>query len=204
MEKRFQVPIEAELNWYGVAVEMWVEVVLTSEGIIVDVYRNDDDDMADCMATGAHTWDELELTAPLNYEDGITITANGNVIGSGEHNPQADTKLKKQANAYADLYTDALPLDKPGPGDCWYCHLMTDAGKPLGDAVSDTGHLLDHIAEGYIVPSLAYNALKERYNAPMAFYDVFNEDPADNRWFGKSIIKRAVSKYILSRLGYAV
>jgi hypothetical protein len=25
------------------------------------------------------------------YEDGITITANGNVIGSGEHNPQADT-----------------------------------------------------------------------------------------------------------------
>jgi calcineurin-like phosphoesterase len=68
MEKRFQVPIEAELKWYGVAVEMWVEVVLTSEGIIVDVYRNDDDDMADCMATGAHTWDELELAAPLTEE----------------------------------------------------------------------------------------------------------------------------------------
>jgi len=50
--------------------EMWIEVILGDEGIIVDVYNNDEDSMADCIATGAHTWNELELTQPLNMVEG--------------------------------------------------------------------------------------------------------------------------------------
>ena len=57
MEKRFSVPVDL-----GDSPEhLWVEVILTHEGIIVDVYRYDNDDMADCMATGGRTWNELGL-----------------------------------------------------------------------------------------------------------------------------------------------
>ena len=57
MEKRFSVPVDL-----GDSPEhLWVEVILTHEGIIVDVYRYDNDDMADCMTTGARTWNELGL-----------------------------------------------------------------------------------------------------------------------------------------------
>lgn len=57
MEKRFQVHVDTGDS----PEELWVEVILNPEGIIVDVYRNDEDDMADCMATGCHTWNELGL-----------------------------------------------------------------------------------------------------------------------------------------------
>ena len=66
MEKRFQVHIDTADVIFDCdsSEKLWVEVVLNPEGIIVDVYRNDDDDMADCIATGCHTWNEIGLMPP--------------------------------------------------------------------------------------------------------------------------------------------
>ena len=63
MEKRFQISVDlgdSPEDTFG----LWIEVILNPEGIIVDVYHHDEDDMADCMATGCHTWDELGLIQP--------------------------------------------------------------------------------------------------------------------------------------------
>jgi hypothetical protein len=71
--------------------------------------------------------------------------------------------MKKRINAFVSLAIKELRegLAMPGGGDCWYCAMQTDAGASLGDAVSDTSHLAEHMTEGYVVPSLLWNAVKE-------------------------------------------
>jgi len=71
MEKRFQVSINSAKKEY--LEDVWVEVILTDEGIIIDVYRNDEDAMADCITTIGHTWNELELVQPKILEHQMQV-----------------------------------------------------------------------------------------------------------------------------------
>jgi len=79
MEKRFQVHIDTADVIFDCdsSEKLWVEVVLNPEGIIVDVYRNDDDDMADCIATGCHTWNEMGLISPEGDDEPLLIDCKG-------------------------------------------------------------------------------------------------------------------------------
>lgn len=72
--------------------------------------------------------------------------------------------LNKSILKYVDGYIKAL-LDKkiptPSGGDCWYCGMRdVDSKKPLGEAIKDTSHLIDHMKEKYYVPSLIVNAIE--------------------------------------------
>ncbi|MFA5049291.1 MAG: hypothetical protein WC516_09770 [Patescibacteria group bacterium] len=144
----------------------------------------------------------------LRYKDGLTIKASGKILNYDKtSNDSKDNKLKAKIKAYAKLCSSKIPLDLPNGGDCWYCYMQTNDGKSLGDNFKDKEHLLSHIKENYIVPSLVYNALKERYNAPMAFSYAFKSEHDLSGYlldYGKQAVYKAVYKYILSRLGYAV
>ncbi len=139
------------------------------------------------------------------FADGVTIQENEIIVGALPDNRKQDRAIKRKIKAYAQLCADAVPIPQPSSADCWFCCMVTQGGKTLADATKDINHLSDHMAEGYIVPSLVYYALKERYNAPAAFWEAFEDTGwTGNRDFGRHVVKRAVYRYIARRFGYAV
>lgn len=140
------------------------------------------------------------------FADGMSVYPDGHVLNAGKDNPKADAKLKAKVKKYAELCASRVPLDKPSGGDCWYCGMQTTEGESLGDAIKDTDHLHSHMSEGYVVPSLVYNALSAHYNAPMAFWEAFKGTgwDSEDRDFGRMAVRKAVYRYILRRMGYAV
>jgi len=138
------------------------------------------------------------------FADGMIIKSNGSITGAGKDNPKADKKLKAKVKAFAQLCADNIPLDKPGAGDCFYCQMKTEDGQSLGDATKDTSHLDSHIQEGYIVPSLVFNALKESNCGDMIYSLVFNNPNKVMVDTAQSYVKKSVYRYILKRKGFAV
>jgi len=158
------------------------------------------------------------------FKDGMVLKANGKIIGGIKETPKklkSDTKFKERVKKYAQKCADAVPLDQPSGGDCWYCYMQTDKSETLGDAFKDTSHLDEHMREGYVVPSLVYNALKQYYNAPAAMWETFkgsgwgeeNQTTTQNimmkmggfsRDFGKNAVRKSVYRYIMNRKGYGV
>jgi len=138
------------------------------------------------------------------FADGMVIKANGTVKGAVKDNTKADIKFKAKVKAYAKLYADALPLDKPNDGDCLYCHMVTTEGQSLGDAFKSNDHIDSHIREKYIVPSLAYHALKESGNTDYILSLVFNNPDGVMMDIARERVYKAVYKYILRRKGFAV
>jgi hypothetical protein len=69
----------------------------------------------------------------------------------------------KQITTFTKNYVNALfqgKVEKPGPGDCWYCAMHTvEDNKPLGEAINSPSHLREHVRERYYVPSLLWNAI---------------------------------------------
>lgn len=100
------------------------------------------------------------------FYDGVTIDKLGRVLKPKSSKVTSDYEqrlkaIKKQARAYAKAYVKALEaglIDYPGGGDCWFCSMITEDGKPLGESINDTQHLIDHMDENYFVPSLLVNA----------------------------------------------
>lgn len=149
-----------------------------------------------------------EKLVPIRFQDGITIHADGSITGGLTETPnreKADKILKAKVKKFAQRCADSVPIDKPGMGDCWYCSMKSEDGKTWGD-MGDNSHLDSHIKENYVVPSLVYNALKECYNANMAFWQAFKDTgwTSDDREFGKMAVKKAVYRYIMKRKGYAI
>ena len=120
--------------------------------------------------------------------------------------PAASTKredaLRKRISKYAALCADTLPLPTPDGGDCWFC-LMLD-GKASRGTVPErlsTDHLLDHMREGYVVPSLVWNALLYAGCAPQGVGSAYFGAAFDreNDWLavvGKKHMARFVSRYL--------
>lgn len=137
------------------------------------------------------------------FKDGITINPNGTITGQGKSNPKADVKLKKQVRAYAKLCADAVPMEPPGAGDCWYCAMVTTNKQTLGDAFKDASHLDSHIKEGYVVPSLVYHALKESGNTDFILTLIFKNPDKAMLDVAQERVQRSVYRYILKRKDYA-
>lgn len=142
------------------------------------------------------------------FSDGDKITRKGEIRAQAK--PSASEKqLRERArvNAYAKLYTVNGPLDLPGAGDCFYCQLETQSGQSLGDAMKSHEHIRLHIKEKYVVPSLAFHALKEANCGQLVIQACF-KNPAEkpSEYLGrlqKTYLPRAVRKYVLRRLGMA-
>lgn len=138
------------------------------------------------------------------FNDGDRIV-NGKLESQAKPNDEAkQIKFRKRVNKFAKLCADSLPLSEPGAGDCFYCHMITDEGKALGDSFSDTSHLESHMDEGYVVPSLVFHAMKEKGwttdKIPLAA--AFGHADA---WLdcAKREVKSAVARYIFKRYGMA-
>ena len=153
-------------------------------------------------------WDKANRKC--RYQDGVVLHTDGTIEGGLTETPnreKADRILKTKVKKFAELCANRIPLDKPSSGDCWFCSMVDNKGVSWGDSAHDTDHLDQHMREGYVVPSMVYQALKQYYNAPMAMWETFKDtgvpDNSD-REFGKRAVKKAVYRFIMTRKGYAV
>lgn len=116
----------------------------------------------------------------LPYFDGITFTDSGECLNPQDgpdtaSEDQTNRAMRRQIKAYTSLYTgervaELLADAQTGGsrGDCFYCQMRGEDGKPVGDAFGDTEHLTQHLDEGYTMISLAYNALASKgYRDPV-------------------------------------
>lgn len=181
-------------------------------------------------------WNDPNPSSCL-FADGMTIHPDGHVSGAfpaDEAYERRVAKLKRIVKAYAALYTEHLPLPFPSNGDCWMCLFHNDGGRTWGDlsasgraqAVGDilgdiddakqdadraSSHLVAHIAEGYVVPSLLVNAFNEFGASQMMRWLAFSEDfhasmgeRADYGGYLSRDIRKCVYRYIMRRFGFAV
>lgn len=119
-------------------------------------------------------WGSLNTEDKVRYFDGIRIASDGTILNPPdpkleERKAEAEVKMRKRIDAYVNGYMKALANGMPVPsgGDCWDCSFIVsdgpDKGKPLGDVKSDRNdHLISHLTERYYVPTLLWNAMKER------------------------------------------
>jgi hypothetical protein len=143
------------------------------------------------------------------FEDGITVSAFG-ILLRGQAFPlpkqfnaetlRAVRKLKKRIKAYAQLCASKIPLEKPGPGDCWICC------ADMEDHRQDRNHLESHMAEGYVVPRLVYNALVQRKAGDLVLGYTFTElgDGRKAPDFVPEWVQKSVYKWVLSVYGIQV
>jgi hypothetical protein len=147
----------------------------------------------------------------MPYFDGIRVRYDGTVL-NGKENPVTEDTVKESANLkckinkYANDFVKLMEnegIPAPGGGDCWYCLMQTENGSSLGDAIDDTDHLLSHIEEKYYVPSLVFNAVREAgypSSSLILGYDPATDTMGSRQWFYGSGVKRALVKYLKSRL----
>lgn len=142
------------------------------------------------------------------FRDGVTLYGPATSLRPVKATlaPVASTKredkLRKQIKAYADLCAKSMPLPMPDGGDCWMC-LMLD-GKASRGTVPErlsTDHLLDHMREGYVVPSLVWNALLYAGCAPQGtgcayFWAAFDEDSRMLASIGTKRMARFITRYL--------
>lgn len=134
-----------------------------------------------------------------SYSDGMVVAYDGDII-SGNVDPAAERErdaTDKAIRRYAKLCADALPLPDPSGGDCWGCYFRSDdaTSEPLG-----TDHYLDHMREGYVVPSLVWNATRARgYGNAAVVWRMRNDAPIHA--YSRSDVARDVRRYLGNRLG---
>ena len=137
---------------------------------------------------------------PNNW--GHAVFSDGDVIGPrGALKASADDeevkrvkKLTSKINAFAKLCASQVPMDPPGPGDCLYCQMERE-GKNL-----DTDHLMSHMEEGYVVPSLVYRALREINSTDFLMALTFSKgDHSMSRSVAPMHVQRAVRRYLKRR-----
>ena len=128
------------------------------------------------------------------YQNGTKVKYNGVIVNpiKTDKTIKAVNKMKKRINKYADGFVKSdYKNNPPSNGDCFYCIMITQDKKTLGDAIKDKDHLLNHLTEKYYVPSLMINALK----------DTGYKDPSFIIHMGlDSSIKRSIVKYMQKRL----
>lgn len=114
-------------------------------------------------------------------------------------------KIKADIKRYAELVVKELEtgkLELPSGGDCWFCYLTTTDNKTFGESMKNHEHLITHIKESYIVPSLVWNAVKEAgYRYPEIIIGYFeNGKPANPKYAHTQGVYRSVVKFMQKRL----
>lgn len=141
--------------------------------------------------------------AGQTFMDGDTLTRAGKLGRKAGRSTESKriADLTKRINTFARLCGDAVPLPMPGPGDCFMCALERD-----GKYDAAVGHLVEHMREGYVVPSLVWRALCA------VGYDPARNGPVFAAIFGgggymtgsaREWTVRAVRRYLKARFGLA-
>lgn len=145
------------------------------------------------------------------YYDGIEFAYDGTQLSPIQSDDTKALKqaraMKKRINAYADLCVEQVQqgIALPGNGDCFHCSMHTTNGIALGDAVHDTEHLLEHMTEEYVVPSLIYNAMKEKGYSEKQFimfcgYDTSGSSGKHQIDFMLKRVRKCIYDYLVKRL----
>jgi len=135
----------------------------------------------------------------INCNTGLPI--NARPIDSTKKNRAIIKKIK----AYADLVVNSCPIPDPGPGDCWFCHMIqVESGRPLGEVIQNTNHLLLHFKEKYVVPSLVFRACK-MYGISQVAWWYLTDKKAQNHFpdVAQRQIKSALIRYLKMQFGIA-
>jgi hypothetical protein len=139
------------------------------------------------------------------FADGVTVWPDGRIEGQA---PEPPTKLRKAAKAYVNKLVAALldgSLPAPDNGDCFFCRgIFGDSGE------RDSDHILNHIEEGYLVPSLLANVISDNTTAigawprqaalAMLWHQFPKRFPSNNDVIARQV-KHAVWVYIATRIG---
>ena len=155
------------------------------------------------------------------FADGITIRDNGSVTDVGDEKDVIALRrgIKRLSDAFGEQVA-AGTLPAPSGGDCLFCSMHVSSGdhcgKPLGE-VSKSDHVLSHVQEGYVVPSMLLNAARAcrdgyllNFVLPMLWGDVdaqkraeYFEREGKSRYGAGVAAKRTVAKYLKRALGLA-
>lgn len=140
------------------------------------------------------------------YKDGVVLHPDGVAEGFGTEPDKGLVKrIAKYATDYAAAFTSGQ-VESPSGGDCFYCSMVDVAtGKPFGG----TDHLESHMEEGYYVPSLLVNAIKEFPVCQLTMGSIGELWYRDNQlsdYFAKIAqddIKKSIRKYMRRQFGFA-
>lgn len=148
----------------------------------------------------------------LPFAESMRVEADNTVLFAGILDDVRERHaLVKRINKYAQACANALganELPYPGPGDCIYCAMRTIGGNvPLGEASGDRDHLISHLDEMYLVPSLVMRAM-ELYSTPFLVQltlQAMREDGDISNWITvvEDSVKRTAAKYLKLQLGVA-
>ena len=142
---------KARMNEYGPA-----PIRIATERGVWQVYK-------------AGAWDHY-----LTYADGMTVNADGMIMGDGVAPDERGDKraIKRFVTAYMEAFQRG-EVPAPGPGDCWFCGMReVQTLRPLGEVQGDqAGHIRGHFEESYYVPSLLSRAM-----------EIFGASPAARQW----------------------
>ena len=144
-------------------------------------------------------WEVHTDTDSARFFDGITVAPDGSLqAAKAEHFAEAlesetepEEAIRAKVRAYARAFAESHKrgeIPAPSNGDCWGCLMVAEDGShPMGGP----DHILEHMAEGYFVPSLLWNALKARgYRDPALIWHMGSKDD----------IRRAIEKHCLREL----
>jgi len=156
------------------------------------------------QARGVWYWGDNAYNRIAVYADGDKIDCHGNLWPWAKPDAEkAERKLRAEISRYAKLCADAVPLPVPNGGECWGCYLRDSNGNEA----MGTDHLLSHMKEKYVVPSLVLAALRERGCSNFIISEAFNK-PSPEAAVGDGFVamtrehvRRGVAKYMRRRLG---
>lgn len=136
-----------------------------------------------------HQWYIGSYDNSIPFYEGIKLNPNGTLKSENKPHPN-NSIMKKRILEYIDGFVAQCTkgIELPSGGDCWLC-----CGLSIGD---DTEHLLSHMKEGYYVPRLLFEAIKEHgYNAPL-FIELISRRPGTEL----RIVRDSLRKYLFKRL----
>jgi hypothetical protein len=133
------------------------------------------------------------------FYDGVTISADGYPLSPKKPDDyeKAVKAIKKRVSAYAKAFDESIKsngIGYPSGGDCWFCAMRNVGNMTLGDISRTQDHLIAHMDEKYYVPSLLFNAIKEKnYNSPEFIYEMCK---GGDHW----ATRKLVYEYVLKRM----
>jgi hypothetical protein len=141
------------------------------------------------------------------FEDGIRIDHSGypfHAVLSGEGMPSRKAQIesdmrqkKRRVKEYVDGFCKHIvegKLAPPSGGDCWYCYFFEKAGQFSDD------HIRYHMSDDqrYYVPSLLFNAIKERgHTDPSFIFHMIMVEAKQGKLFWQT--RRILRDYLMKR-----
>jgi hypothetical protein len=158
------------------------------------------------------TWYVSNGTNAVLFKDGMRYTPGKGFTKFGKHKDRLkDNRMLAKIRRYAKDFADALPVEPPSGGDCWYCSMFhKDTKQNIGDDMDtlhadgsvdrqpNDEHLLAHMREKYYVPFLLHNALKESGAGQYWYWAAFGSLGMEGR--DKAFYAKVLRKYLRVRL----